>query len=251
MNFQLQTLSPMKSNLKNSTFLVALIIMVGGCTFSTSNSNNSGDLVTDERSISEFSKLSIHGVFNLYLSQGNKESLRIEANEQTMDEITIRNVGEQLIIELEEDIEFFDRDEINIYLTITDIDSFEFEGVGNIKTEEVLRLTDLKLRGDGVGNTKLEIEADRINAEFNIVGNVSLSGKVENIDLENNGLGNVDASDLKAQYMTLESNGIGNVEVHCEKEISITANGIGKVTYSGDPEVKNLDRNGIGKVEKK
>lgn len=241
----------MKSNLFISTFFLALIILVGGCTISTDKSNKSEDVVTEDRSISEFSRLSVHGVFNLYLSQGDRESLGIEADEQTMDEIITRNNGEQLIIELEEGFELFDREQINIYLTITDLDSFEFEGVGNIKTETVLRLKDLDLKGDGVGNTKLELEADRIDAEFNLVGNVTLSGKVETIDLKNNGLGNVDASDLKAQFMTLDSNGIGNVEVYCEQEISITANGIGKVTYSGDAEVKKLDRNGIGKVEKK
>lgn len=240
----------MKSNPYYLSLMVASIFLLGACTITTNKSNNE-DLSTEERSISEFSKLSVKGVFNLYLSQGNKESLRIEADENTMDKIITKNVGDKLIIELEEGIELFDREEINIYVTIKDLESFEFEGVGNIKTEEVLRLNDLELRGDGVGNTKLELEADRIDAEFNIVGNVTLSGKVETIDLENNGLGNVDASDLKAQFMTLNSNGIGNVEVHCEKEISITANGIGKVTYSGDPEVKNLNRSGIGKVEKK
>ncbi len=242
----------MKSTLFNSTFFLALIILIGGCTVSTDKSNNSNkDAVLEDRSISSFSKLSIHGVFNLYLSQGDKESLRIEADEQTMDKITTRNEGEQLIIELEEGFELFDRDQINIYLTITELDSFEFEGVGNIKTETVLRLKELNLKGDGVGNTKLELEADRIDAEFNLVGNLTLSGKVETINLENNGLGNLDATDLKSQYMTVESNGIGSVEVYCEKEISITANGIGKLTYSGDAEVKKLDRNGIGKVEKK
>lgn len=241
----------MKSNPLNLVFFVAFIFLMGGCTCTTNTSNNNIDLTTEDRSISEFSELSVQGVFNLYLSQGNKESMRIEADEETMEKIITKNVGNKLIIELEEGFELFDREEINIYVTIKDLESFEFEGVGNIKTEEVLRLEDLELKGDGVGNTKLELEADRIDAEFNIVGNVTLSGKVETIDLNNNGLGNVDASNLKAQYLTLNSNGIGNVEVYSEKEISITANGIGKVTYDGNAEVKNMNRSGIGKVEKK
>ncbi len=241
----------MKSRPFYFTILTASIFMLGACTITTNKSNDNADLTTEDRKISAFSKLVVHGVFNLYLSQGDQEALRIEADEETLGKIIIENTGDRLLIELEEGFELFDREQINIYLTITDIDSFEFEGVGNIKTETILRLTDLDIKGDGVGNTKLELEADRIDAEFNLVGNVTLSGNVETINLKNNGLGNVNASDLKAQYMTLNSNGIGNVEVYCEKEISITANGIGKVTYDGNPEVKNLNRNGIGKVEKK
>jgi hypothetical protein len=241
----------MKSNPFSFFCLLGIIFLTGACTCTTNTSDRSIDLTTEDRPISEFSELSVQGVFNLYLSQGNKESMRIEADLETMEKIITRNVGDKLIIELEEGIELFDREEINIYVTIKDLESFEFEGVGNIKTEEVLRLKDLDLKGDGVGNTKLDLEADRIDAEFNLVGNVTLSGKVETIDLNNNGLGNVDASDLKAQYLTLNSNGIGNVEVYSEKEISITANGIGKVTYDGNAEVKNLNRSGIGKVEKK
>jgi hypothetical protein len=228
-----------------------LLLIISACSIGSSRTNGRNDLVTEERKISDFSELSIEGVFNIYLSQGKEVSLRIEAEEEVLEKIISQNQGDKLIIELEEEFGIFDRSEINIYLTINELESLDYKGVGNIKTEQELQLNKLKIRGDGVGNTKLEIDADEIDAIFNLVGNVNLKGSTHTIDLTNNGVGNVDASDLKTQIMTLTSNGIGNVEVYSEKEISITVNGIGKVIYDGNAEVKELNRSGIGKVKRK
>jgi hypothetical protein len=51
--------------------------------------------------------------------------------------------------------------------------------------------------------------------------------------------------------MELISSGIGKVDIHCEGNLSMTVDGIGKVTYSGNPNVIKKEVSGIGKVEPK
>ena len=231
-------------------FLSWIVFFVWGCTISREKSGFSEDLVTEERPISDFSKLEVRGVFNLYLSQGEQVALRIEADEEVQKNIEINSRGEKLTLILEENNKFYEKNKVNIYLTIKDLDELEFDGVGIIKTEMPLKLERLKMKGNGVGNTNLELMVKDLDAEVNMVGNITLSGEAETVFLRNDGVGNMNASELKTDFLTLESEGIGKVEVYCEKELSITVNGIGKVTYAGNAEVKKLERNGIGKVEK-
>jgi hypothetical protein len=230
---------------------IFIAFIVSSCSISREKSNITGDLVNQERTISDFSELEVRGIFNLYLSQGDRVALRIEAYEQTHEDISVLSRGEKLILDLEKDEKIFGNKEINVYLTVKDLSRFEFDGVSVVKTEMPLKLNHLRLVGNGVGNTNLELIVKELDAEFNMVGNITLSGKAETVLLQNDGVGNLDASELITDFMTLESEGIGKVEVYCEKELSITVNGIGKVTYSGDAEIKKLKRNGIGKVEKK
>jgi hypothetical protein len=231
-------------------FLSWIVFFVWGCTISREKSGFSEDLVTEERPISDFSKLEVRGVFNLYLSQGEQVALRIEADEEVQKNIEINSRGEKLTLILEENNKFYEKNKVNIYLTIKDLDELEFDGVGIIKSEMPLKLERLKMKGNGVGNTNLELMVKDLDAELNMVGNITLSGEAETVFLRNDGVGNMNASELKTDFLTLESEGIGKVEVYCEKELSITVNGIGKVTYAGNAEVKKLERNGIGKVEK-
>lgn len=240
-------------NSLHSFFALGIFIafIASSCNISREKSGLAGDLVTQERAISEFSELEMRGIFNLYLSQGDRVALRIETDEQTQEDISVISRGEKLILDLEKDEKIFNNQEINVYLTVKDLSLFEFDGVGVVKTEMPLKLNYLRLVGNGVGNTNLELVVKELDAEFNMVGNITLRGKAETVLLQNDGVGNLDASELITDFMTLESEGIGKVEVYCEKELSITVNGIGKVTYSGDAEIKKLERNGIGKVEKK
>lgn len=227
------------------------IFFACGCTISREKSGFSEDLIIRERAISDFSELEVRGVFNLYLSQGEQVSLRIEANEETQENVKVNSRNGKLLLDLEENKRFYDKNEVNIYLTINDLVKIEFDGVGNTKTEMPLNLDRLKMIGNGVGNTNLELMVMDLDAELNTVGNITLRGEAKTVFLKNDGIGNMDASELKTDTLTIESDGIGKVEVYCEKELSITVNGIGKVIYAGNAEVKKLERNGIGKVEKK
>jgi hypothetical protein len=49
--------------------------------------------------------------------------------------------------------------------------------------------------------------------------------------------------------MEINSSGIGNVEVHCTGDLSLVVDGIGKVSYSGNPTLIKKEVSGIGKVE--
>ncbi|MFT4857009.1 MAG: hypothetical protein ACI9UV_001032 [Algoriphagus sp.] len=211
----------------------------------------SGESVTDERNLSGISQVKISGIMNLYLSQGDNESLRIEGDEKAISLLEINENGDLLEIGYKDEDNvknIFEDFSPDIYLTISDLRKLSFDGVVNIESVNTFQVEELIITGDGIGKIDLEIEAKMIDATFNMMGNIVLRGNVETIKLSNEGMGKIDASKLISQNMTLSSSGIGKVEVYCEDELSITVNGIGSVNYSGNPKVIKKDVNGIGKV---
>lgn len=236
----------MKTNLLVPIILLTLIFQ--SCNLNINR--KSEESISDNREIKDTKNLKVSGIFNLYLSQGDKPSLRIEGDEEIAKKLKVGQDEDWLVLDFEDLNEnFFKKNsKLDVYLTVTDLEVFSFEGVGNIKTETPLEVENITIKGDGVGNLNLEIQATTIKAVFAMLGNINLSGSVNAIGLRNDGMGNVDASELISKNMNLVSSGIGRVAVHCEGDLSITVDGIGAVSYTGNPNVIKEEINGIGKV---
>lgn len=228
-------------------FLLAVLGFIS-CTANFS-SNESDNRITDDRDLEEVTHLKVSGIFNLYLSQGDKPSIRIEGNEDQVRKLKTVQNGDFLELKFDEiKTNVFSDSRLDVFLTLSQLKQLEFDGVGNIKTEGTFKVEEIRLEGDGVGNILLQFEATKIDAQFNMMGNMTLEGSADEINLSNEGIGNIDASKLLAQTMTLTSSGIGRVAVHCTGDLSITVNGIGAVSYTGNPNVIKEEINGIGKV---
>lgn len=209
-----------------------------------------GNVVTEQRSVSTFSQLEVNGVFNLYISQGDTESVKIETDSNLLKLIETKNYGNKLTIKMETEGKNLQATRINVFLTIKNIEKFEFNMIGNIETTTALNMGKVQIMGTGVGNSKLELNSEKVDGEFSTVGTVTLKGKIQNLTLNCSGVGDLDALDLNADTLVLTSSGVGNVEVNAEKEISITSSGVGSVKYKGNAVVKEMNANGIGRVKK-
>jgi uncharacterized protein YdgA (DUF945 family) len=118
-----------------------------------------------------------------------------------------------------------------------------------VKTNGTFTVDTLHIKGNGVGNLKLDLIANLLNADFDMVGNIDLQGKADRAIFTNNGVGNLDASQLRVQDLDLNSSGIGKAEVFCVGNLSLVVDGIGKVSYTGNPTIIKKEVSGIGKVE--
>lgn len=229
--------------------IAALALAVLSC--SPRSQEDSDNRIEETRDISGVSRLKISGVFNVNLIQSDQESISIDGSQELSENLKITQEGDLLTLELEElKGGFFKDQKLEVNLSISDLKSFEFEGVGNIKTQSAFDLEEISINGEGVGNISMEINANKIDADLNMLGNMNLKGKADLFNLKNEGIGNIDASELIVQDVNLQSSGIGRVAVHCEGEISLDVSGIGEIKYTGNPTVIKDNVSGIGRVNR-
>lgn len=207
--------------------------------------------IQEKKSLSEVTRIHIDGVFNLMLIQSDQESIEVEGDEELIKKLLIDQDGDLLTLSMEEDIEdnFFTKEELRITLSLKDLKELKYDGVGNVKTNGIFKVDQVRLIGTGVGNLELDLDAQQIDADFDMVGNINLQGKSNRAFFTNNGVGNLDASNLIVKDMEINSSGIGKVEIHCNGDLSLVVDGIGSVSYSGHPRVLKKEVSGIGKVE--
>ena len=155
-------------------FLLAGLAMIS-CRPNESGSDNR---FSEERTIEGVSRLQINGVFNLHLTQSDNESLSIDGSPELAEKLKVTQEGDLLILEMEEmNSSFFDKKELKVNLAISNLEEFQFDGVGNIQTTGTFIVDRVKILGEGVGNIEMDFQTEDLDAELNLVGKMTLKGK--------------------------------------------------------------------------
>lgn len=199
-----------------------------------------GKLVTRNVPVQSFNTLKASGIYELRLTQGAAESVKIEADENLQDLFTVRNEGSKLVIETKklQNKNLRTKNKMRVHVTFKNLKSMELSTVGNVKAEEALTFDDLELSNQSVGNIDLKLTANKLSLENKSVGNVILSGKAQNAVVKNNGVGSLEAGNFVVQTMDIDNSGIGSAEVNAEKQLKVKDSFLGKVKNKGAAPVR-------------
>lgn len=101
----------------------------------------STDSIQEKKKLTGVSRLQLDGVFNLTINQSDQESIEVVGDESLIKKILIDQDGDLLTLSMEEDLEvnFFDKKELRINLSLKDLKELNYDGVGNVKTQGTFR----------------------------------------------------------------------------------------------------------------
>lgn len=210
----------------------------------------------DEREVPSFSEISLRISGTVYLEQGTRQNLRIEAKPSTLDEIITEVKGRELIIRFKSSNYFwqsFNPGKIEIYVTVPEVNSLAVSGSGDIVAGDLIetRILDLAVSGSGDISLK-DLKAERVKAAVSGSGNILIEngGVADELVLAISGSGNVKAENFEAKTVEAKISGSGSCSVHAAESLDATVAGSGSVLYSGNPQ---LDTSilGSGRVKKR
>ena len=228
------------------SFLVALAFIAASCSaISQKNDGDkreriegSGNVITKDVSVRSFDQLTSHGVFNLQLSQGDKESVKIEAEDNLIGLITVQNEGSTLEISMKKDVDINSKKKMTVYVTFKNLKSMNLGMVGGTSSSEQLKFADLKIKNQSVGSVNLDMALQSLNLENESVGSLNLKGSAEHAVIRSNSVGSIQAGEFLVQKMEVDNNGVGSATVNAEKELKVSDSFLGKVSNKGNATVK-------------
>ena len=203
-----------------------------------------GNIVTKTFPVKSFNSLKASGVFELHLTQGETESVKVEADDNLQSLFTVKNEGNDLVIEMDKkkNLNLKSKNRLKVYVSFKNLHAMNLSTVGNVKGDKLMRFNDLKLQCNSVGNIDLKLNANTININNNSVGNVTLSGEVKSATVKNSSVGNLEANGLIVQEMDIENSGVGNAEVHVVRELKVKDSFLGKVKNKGKAPLKKMNK---------
>ncbi|KAA3440550.1 head GIN domain-containing protein [Rufibacter hautae] len=232
----------MKKTFSSLLLLLAFVCWVSQVQAQSVEGN--GNITTQTRSVGSFDKLRVSGGFEVVLTQGTAEGLKLEAEDNILPliESTVEN-GMLTIKTKPNSIRNAKR--LKAYVTVRSLKALELAGGIKLTSTNTISGTALSLEFAGGINVQMAVQVKELTGDFAGGTKVTLSGRADKVRMDLAGATTLKALDLKTDYLTLDAAGASNAEVNVAKELSVEAAGIVNVNYKGSPNVKH---SGMGKV---
>ena len=218
----------------------------------------SGQVKTETRPVSGFENLDLSGIGEVTLTQGDEESLEIEAEDNLLPYIETKVMKGTLYISIQDGVNIEPTQPIRYNLTMKTVLGISSSGLGDIRAGD-LHTRQLAISMSGLGGVyiaslfgeELETQTSASYLEVNMsgVGDCQIDGGlVKDQALDLSGAGSYNAPDLQSQTAQVNLSGVGGVTLWVINELRGDISGAGSLSYYGSPSTQ-IDKSGIGGVD--
>ncbi len=222
--------------------LPALLALAAGCSAtipigSSRVVTGSGHSSSETRNVSNLNSVQLSGLGDLRITQGDTESLTVEAEDNLLPLITTEMQGRTLVIGLQKNTSIVPTQPIRYDLTLISLKGLTLSGAGNISADQ-LKADSLSITTSGAGNINLaKLQVSSVTARISGAGSLTLAGQASEESVTLSGLGNYSAGDLQCQTGSVTLSGAGNATVWTQSALDVRISGAGSVGYYGSPKV--------------
>ena len=221
----------------------------------------SGDMVTVDRVVKNFDRISITGLGEVNVEQGKDPSLSVTVDDNLLEYLQTEVENGTLILGFDPEKakrkDLRPSDPVNFDITVPDLSGIAIYGSGDVKSE-YLNLDRFSLEIYGSGDVRIDrmicaglsinvlglgdIEVDDLEADYLDVsilgkGTVELAGEVVEQDINLPGMGKYLAGKLQSQIADVRMPGMADAKIWVTDELYADITGGGELRYYGNPKI--------------
>jgi hypothetical protein len=207
-----------------------------------------GKINTEKRDISDFTKISVSGSFEVCLTSGDTGKVTIEGDENILAILNTTVISGTLTIATENNVNVRPSrtSKIKIKIPVKFLEDISLNGCGTIISKKTIVAQKLKIYLDGPGSISLRVNTTDATAWILGSGNISLNGTTEKFNCKIVGSGTIDAYNLGAKNVTAAISGSGDAKVNSTLALTGRIIGTGNIAFAGEPKQTDLKYMGNG-----
>lgn len=218
----------------NKIVVLTILVVFPYVTFSQVAKGN-GKIKTDIRELTGFTKLIVQGSFELYLTQGEAEGVRIEADENLVEFFQTRMDDKTLYITMSADLK--KSSQLNVTVSFKELQQITLLDEIGLKSEKVLQFSNITIINSGLSKIEMEMYASSCSIELNDGSFALLKGYSEVFECKLHDESELQAAELQTDYCKVKASGLTEVNINVQKELALMATGQSNVYYVGDPNI--------------
>lgn len=201
-----------------------------------------------ERPTLAFTKLTIEGPLDVYLTEGTP-NIRLKGYENLLQAIETQTVEGELQIGIKKKIGMDER--IEVHLTMQDLQQLNLSGGTRIQTDSPLKGKSLKIKGQGGIQGNFELFYDELTCESIAGSQIELRGAVPKAAFVFSSGSQLDANSLRVESCLAKGSSGATAEVNVSEDLSADLESAASLEYSGSPVLKDIKTKSAGRVNKK
>jgi HSP20 family molecular chaperone IbpA len=257
-----------------SLFLAGVLVFTNCNVKATDNSVKTAEnasMVTDNRSVSPFTKIENSVPLDIVLEKGSKESVTVEVTGTDPKNVHTEVTGNTLKVDMEKGN--YQNLKGKITITYVNISEIETHGSGDLTCKSELTAENFALSNSGSGDVDLQgkvktklftfqhsgsgdvvlasLETADLNLSLRGSGDFKANaGSAQTQIISISGSGDVQLFGVSGETCTVAIKGSGNIETNVSESIIGSILGSGNVSYKGEPKTKQVEIKGSGSVSK-
>lgn len=257
-------------NIKTRTtliFIALIAIVFTSCeNYGLLGIKGSGPVVSEYIETSLIEGLNLEIPATVYLTKGDGQSIRIDAQQNILDNIETYVNNEVITIKFDKNVGR--HEDIYIYITLAHLKQLTISGSGNISsdneftTENKLVISisgsgnidvvddapEVEMNISGSGDIKLGTFTQKLSSNISGSGDILLSGEsTGSAYYTTSGSGDVNAFEFESKNCSVTTAGSGTAKVFAIETLDVKIAGSGDVYYKGHPSI-NVNIAGSGNI---
>lgn len=213
------------------------------------------DANAQKRTLSEsFSTITVTDGVDLYLSQGNEESIAISASDPKYLERykTEVNNGELKIYYDNKGVNWTgnEKRKLKAYVSFKTLEKLNASGGASVIMKSILTADKMEYTFTSGSSFTGEVNFKQLDVAQNSGALIEISGKAANLKIEVTSGAVFKGYDLATDYCDARASSGGGLRVNVNKELSVKASSGGGIHYKGDGVVKDMNVSSGGIVKK-
>jgi len=213
------------------------------------NVRGNGNVITKERKTDSFTGVRVSSAIDLYLKQGDNESMSVEADENLHKYIITEVRGG--ILHVYADANIRDAERRRVYVTMKEVNSVKTTSAGDVVGQTPVKTDRLELSASSAGDIKLEVYAREIDLDISSSGDITLTGEVEKLNGDLSSAGNLNAFDLLVREADLSASSAGDADINVADRMRARASSAGDINYMGNPKYVDAHSSSAGSIRKR
>ena len=240
-----------------SKILLAAVLLAGtGYTYAnpalTVKLTNRDDV--QDRHLSGFHAVDVSGSYDVYITQGGSESVKVDAPSDMMDHV---------VTEVENGVlKIYNKHEsgwnwngsgshkIKVYVTAKSLNALGVSGSGDAYFKDGLTSDEMKISVSGSGDVSGKIEVKTLDCHISGSGDMKLSGHAENSNVSVSGSGDYNGKEVATVSTAVHVSGSGDASINASTNIEASVSGSGDVSYTGGATNIVKSKSGSGDISK-
>lgn len=208
-----------------------------------------GNVQTQERTLNKsFNSIKATEGLDVYITQGNTESVVVEADENLQDIILAEVRDNTLHLYTDANIKYSSAQKVLI--TFDDIKKITSTSGSDVFSTNTIKADRLELKSSSGSDMTLEVKAETIICSASSGSNLKVSGSTNKLVAESSSGSDIKAGELKASIVEARASSGADIRLSADKELTAKASSGGDITYYGDPEKINKTDGVSGSVRK-
>lgn len=197
----------------------------------------SGNIITEERAVGNFNKVSVSDGINLFIEQGNSKVLAIEAEDNLIPRIGTRVIFGKLTIGFTGFSFIIDSTTpVNIYMEAEELKDIELSGEASIRCGDIK--TDA-LEIDITGESTADLTLQCTNLTVDCIGGslLNIKGITDRQEIELSGWSEYNAAELASRECFAEINSGASADIDVSEKLVAEIHSNGILNYTGSPDI--------------